>query len=45
MIHLGIMCPWKYMRNLKMTECLGFDAHDEAFAISGTSTGAVVVFL
>ena len=42
---LDIMCPWKYVRNLKTTECLGSYARDEAFTISSTSTSAVVVIL
>jgi hypothetical protein len=45
MTHFIIMCPWKYVRNLKTTECLGLYARDEAFTISSKSTGAVVVFL
>lgn len=45
MTHLDIMCPWKYVRNLKTTECLGSYARDEAFTISRTSTSAVVVIL
>ena len=40
-----IMCPWKYVRNLKTTECLGSYARDEAFTISSTRTSAVVVIL
>ena len=45
MTHFNIMCPWKYVRNLKTTECLGLYARDEAFTVSRKSTVAVVVLL
>jgi hypothetical protein len=43
MTHLSIIYPWKYVRNLKTTE--RSHARDEAFSISSTSKGVIVVFL